>query len=157
MDSLTTGKLIKKLRTKQNLTQSQLAFMIGVSDKTVSKWETGRGIFDISLIEPLSKALNVSIFELISGNCVTNKNKSANIQKARFCVCPVCGNIIYSMGENINFCCGVNLSFLKEKNENEEHLICVNEVENELYVSINHSMEKNHYISFVAFVNYNKI
>ena len=67
MDNYITGATIKRLREAKGITQTQLAEQIGVSSKAVSKWETGRGIPDISLIEPLSKALGVSIIELMSG------------------------------------------------------------------------------------------
>ena len=54
MDTYITGAEIKRLRKNKNLTQSDLAKIIGVSSKAVSKWETGKGLPDISLIEPLS-------------------------------------------------------------------------------------------------------
>lgn len=53
------------------MTQIELARKINVSDKTISKWETGKGLPDISLIETLAKALNVSVIELMSGEYVT--------------------------------------------------------------------------------------
>ena len=62
-----TGASIKRLRERRGLTQQQLADKMTVSDKTVSKWETGRGYPDISLVEPLAAALGVSIIELFSG------------------------------------------------------------------------------------------
>lgn len=55
MNQYVTGGTIRKLRERKNLTQSQLAERIGVSDKTVSKWETGKGYPDISLLEPIAK------------------------------------------------------------------------------------------------------
>ena len=57
MNNYITGKIIKELREKEHLTQIELANIINVSDKAISKWETGKGLPDISLIEPLSKAL----------------------------------------------------------------------------------------------------
>ena len=76
------------------MTQVELANKLLVSEKTISKWETGRGLPDISLIEPLSRALDVSIVELFNGKQIINKNKSANILKTKFYVCPVSRNII---------------------------------------------------------------
>ncbi|MBR6780572.1 MAG: helix-turn-helix transcriptional regulator, partial [Clostridia bacterium] len=93
MDTYITGATVKKLREAKGLTQSQLAEQIGVSSKAVSKWETAKGLPDISLIEPLSEALGVSVMELMSGETVTNRNTSANILFSKFYVCPVCGNI----------------------------------------------------------------
>ena len=68
MDNYITGAAIKRLREEKGLTQSTLADEIGVSDKTISKWETAKGLPDISLLEPLSRALGVSVMELMSGN-----------------------------------------------------------------------------------------
>lgn len=152
MNNYITGKIIKELREKQNFTQIELANMINVSDKTVSKWETGRGLPDISLIEALSKALKVSVIELMNGEYIINKNKSCNMLKSKFCVCPICGNIIHTMGENLNSCCGINLPILEAEPENENHIINCKVVENEYYVFINHDMTKEHNISFIAYI-----
>ena len=99
MNQYVTGAMIKSLREKCKLTQLQLADRLGVSDKTVSKWETGKGYPDITLLEPIADALSVSVAELLSGNTVCNSNVSANVMRSRFYICPVCGNIIHSMGE----------------------------------------------------------
>ncbi len=152
MNNYVTGKIIKELREKQKLTQLELANIIGVSDKTVSKWETGKGLPDIALIENLASALKVSVIELMNGECITNQNKSGNMQKSKFYVCPICGNIIYSIGENVNSCCGINLPALEAEMEDEYHIINCELVENEYYISINHDMSKKHYISFIAYV-----
>ncbi len=152
MNNYITGKIIKELREKENLTQIMLANMINVSDKTISKWETGKGLPDISLIEPLSKALKVSVIELMNGEYIVNKNKSSNMLKSKFSVCPVCGNIIHTMGESINSCCGINLPIIEAEDENQEHIIKCEIIENEFFVSLNHDMNKEHYISFIAYV-----
>ncbi|MBQ7128672.1 MAG: helix-turn-helix domain-containing protein [Clostridia bacterium] len=152
MNNYITGKIIKELREKQNLTQSEFARIINVSDKTISKWETGKGLPDTSLIEPLAKALKVSVIELMNGEYISNQNKSSNMLKSKFSVCPVCSNIIHSMGENINLCCGITLPILEAESENETHIINCETVENEFFVSINHEMSKEHYISFIAYV-----
>lgn len=67
MDAEKTGLFIAKLRREFGLTQRELADRIGVTDKAVSKWERGRGFPDVSILEILSKELNVSITELMSG------------------------------------------------------------------------------------------
>lgn len=149
MNNYITGKIIKELREKQGLTQLELAEIINVSDKAVSKWETGKGLPDITLIEPLAKALKVSVIELMNGEYITNKNKSSNMLKSKFSVCPVCGNIIHTMGENINSCCGINLPILEA--EEGDNITC-EMIENEIFVSLNHEMSKDHYISFIAYV-----
>ena len=67
MDNVKTGILIAKKRKEKQLTQKDLADKLGVSNATVSKWETGKGFPDISLIEPLASALEISVSEVLSG------------------------------------------------------------------------------------------
>ena len=157
MNVYTTGQTIKKLRIKKGLTQIQLAEQIGVSDKTVSKWETSKGLPDISLLQPLCKALGVSVIELMSGNEIVNKNVSANMLRSKFYVCPVCGNVLYSTGDALISCCGFALSPLEPKQTDEHHNIVVEPVEDESFVTINHPMTKEHYISFIAYLSCDKI
>ncbi len=152
MNNFITGRIIKELREREKLTQKDLAEIINVSDKTISKWETGKGLPDITLIEPLSKALKISVIELMNGEHIVNRNKSSNILKSKFYVCPVCGNIIYSMGESIISCCGINLPAIDAEPENEKHNINCEIVENEYYILVKHEMTKEHYISFIAYV-----
>ena len=109
MDSYVTGGTIKALREKNKMTQRALAEKIGVSDKAVSKWETGRGLPDLTLLEPLSAALGVSVAELLSGEQITNQNRAGNPLRGKFYVCPVCGNVIHAFGEGAFHCCGVAL------------------------------------------------
>ena len=152
MNNYITGKIIKELRERQQLTQMELADIIGVSDKAISKWETGKGLPDITLIEPLSQALKVSVIELMNGEYIINQNKSSNMLKSRFSVCPICSNIIYTMGENINSCCGINLPILEAESENKNHIINCETIENEYYIWVKHDMTKEHYISFISYV-----
>lgn len=67
MDNIKTGLLIKELRKEKNMTQKELADLLHITDRAVSKWERGLCAPDISLLEPLGKALEVSILELIDG------------------------------------------------------------------------------------------
>ena len=153
MNNYVTGFVIKKLREKHGLTQSGLAEKINVSEKTVSKWETGKGLPDIALIEPLAAALGVSVIELMSGEYVTNKNASANILRSKLYVCPVCGNVIYASGEAVISCCGITLPVLEAEEPDGEHEIKIERVEDEHFISVSHEMSKNHYISFIAFAS----
>ena len=98
MNPYVTGTVIKGLREGKGLTQAQLAARLQVSDKAVSKWETAKGYPDITLIEPLAQALDISVMELLSGDCVTNANRAGNLLRAKWYVCPICGNIIHSTG-----------------------------------------------------------
>ena len=156
MYNYVTGNTIKKLREKNNLTQLELANKLNVSDKTISKWETGRGLPDISLIDPLSKALNISITELFSGSYIINRNMSGNMLQSKIYVCPICGNIIHTIGETLVSCCGITLPILEPEEIDDEHFADVAKVENDYYIKVNHSMNKKHYISFIAYVTSNK-
>lgn len=150
MNQYVTGTAIKELREKKTMTQLQLAEKLGVSDKTVSKWETGKGYPDITLLEPIAEAFSVSVTELISGNTIYNSNVSANVLKSKFYICPICGNVIHSMGEAVIHCHGVLLTAAEPEQTDENHMIFVERVEDEYFVRIEHDMTKNHYISFLA-------
>ena len=152
MNQYVTGAIIKRLRESKNITQQQLAEKLNVSDKAISKWETSRGYPDISLVEPLADALGVSIIELFSGENVVNTNKSFNMLRMKFHVCPICGNIISSTGETVVSCCGIVLPALEPEMEDDDHHLCVEKVEDEYYIIIQHDMNKKHYISFIAAV-----
>ena len=150
MNQYVTGAIIRELREKNKMTQLQLAERLGVSDKTVSKWETAKGYPDITLLEPIAAAFRISVAELISGNTIHNANVSANMLRSKLYVCPVCGNVINSMGEAVIHCHGILLTPLEAEPTDEHHMIFIERVEDEYYVRINHSMTKEHYISFVA-------
>ena len=152
MNQYVTGTMIKRLREGKKMTQQELAEIIGVSDKAISKWETGRGYPDIALIEALADALGVSIIELFSGSDVRNTNRSFNMKRLKLYVCPVCGNIIQSAGEAVVSCCGITLPALEAEAEDESHHLEIEQVEDEYYVSINHEMSKTHFISFIIAV-----
>lgn len=157
MNQYVTGAVIRKLREKNNMTQAELATRLNVSDKTISKWETAKGYPDISLLEPIAKVFGISITELISGNAVSNVNVSANMLRSRFYVCPVCGNVIHTMGEAVINCHGVLLTPAQAEETDEQHKIFIEKVEDEYYVRIEHDMTKKHYISFVAALSSDKI
>ena len=157
MNQYVTGAVINKLREKNNMTKFQLADKLLVSDKTISKWETGKGYPDITLLEPIAEAFSVSIMELISGDEIKNTNVSANMMRSLFYVCPVCGNVIHSMGEAAIHCHGVLLKPAEAEQTDENHKIFVERVEDELFVEIEHEMTKKHYISFVAAMSSDRI
>ena len=152
MDNYITGAAIKRLRENKGMTQDDLAQKIFVSNKTVSKWENGHGLPDISLMEPLAKALDISVIELFSGSEVQNTNRNSNMKKVQFYTCPVCGNVIQSIGEAVVSCCGITLPPLESEVPDSEHKMKIEIVEDEYYVSIEHPMTKEHYISFIAAV-----
>ena len=157
MNTYITGATIKNLRESKGITQLQLAEKIGVSSKAVSKWETAKGLPDISLIEPLSNALGVSIMELMSGETIINKNTSSNILFSKFYVCPICGNIIHTTGDTVISCCGITLPPLEAEEIDHNHAITIENIEDEKFITINHEMSKTHYISFIAYVTSDKV
>ena len=157
MNTYITGATVKKLREAKGITQQQLADIIGVTAKAVSKWETAKGLPDISLIESLSQALGVSVMELMSGETVTNRNASSNLLRSEFYVCPVCGNVIHTTGEAVISCCGIALPPLEAEETDEKHSISIESVEDEKCITVNHEMTKSHYISFMAYVTTDKL
>lgn len=157
MDNYVTGATIRQLREGKSMTQAALAQRIGVSPKTVSKWETAKGLPDISLLDGLAAALDVSVMELLSGNRVENRNASGNLLRSRFYCCPVCGNILHAMGDAMISCCGVALPPLEAEEMDEAHKITVQPVEDEWFVTVDHEMTKRHYLSFLAYVTTDRI
>ena len=153
MDRYVTGSVIRRLRESKKMTQEELAEKIHVSGKAVSKWETGQGFPDISLLESLAKALDLSVIELLSGEDIRNRNRASNMEKCRFYVCPVCGNVVQAIGEAVVSCCGITLPPLEAESDDGEHGIRTEITEDEYYVRLDHPMTKSHYISFLAAVS----
>lgn len=80
MDNIQFGAFVAQLRKEQNLTQKELADRLHVTDKAVSKWETGKGFPDVKLLEPLAQELGVSLVELLQG--ARTEKKSLTIGEA---------------------------------------------------------------------------
>ena len=159
MNTYVTGSTIRQLRESKNMTQSQLAHILSVSAKTISKWETAKGLPDISLLEPLAAALGVSVLELMQGEPVINRNRAANLLRSKLYVCPVCGNVLHATGQAVVSCCGVALpaqDIADAENADEHHQLTVERVEDELFVTIHHPMTKEHSISFIAYLTGDK-
>ena len=157
MNPYITGATIKQLRERKALTQSQLAERLGVTAKAVSKWETGKGLPDITLIHPLALALGVSVPELMSGEVVKNQNLSSNLLRSKFYVCPLCGNILHATGSAVVSCCGIPLPPLEAEDTDDDHHITIERVEDEYFVTVHHEMTKEHYISFVAHLTMDRL
>lgn len=157
MNTYVTGMAIKDLREKRGMTQAELAERIGVSSKTVSKWETAKGLPDITLLQPLAQALGISVIELMNGEPIANRNISANLLRSKFYVCPICGNAIHAMGNALVSCCGVTLPALEAEEMDEGHAVSIEQVEDEHFLTISHPMTKEHFISFVAYVTCDRI
>ena len=147
-----TGKLIFDLRKEKNMTQKEIADLMNISDKAISKWERGLGCPDVSLLPELSQILGVNIEEILSGQIDANEIIGGNMKKLKFYVCPQCNNIMTATGDANISCCGKRLEALTAAKAHEEHLLTIEPVEDELYISSAHEMKKTHYISFVAYV-----
>lgn len=157
MNTYLNGSVIRTLREKAGMTQAGLAEQLHISDKTISKWETGRGYPDISLLSPIAEVFRISVGELLSGAPVRNTNVSANLEKTCFYVCPVCGNILTATGDAAVSCHGILLPPLSAEAADATHEISVERIENEFYVSLAHEMTRQHYISFLAAVSCDRI
>ena len=150
MENYVTGTAIRTRREQLGITQQQLADRLAVSNKTISKWENGRGLPDITLLEPLAAELKISLPELLAGEQIVNANRSANLLRSCIYVCPVCGNVIHAMGQAMISCCGVTLPVQSAEEPDPAHQPVVARVEDEWYVTLDHPMTKDHYISFIA-------
>lgn len=157
MDLIKVGKLIQKLRREKGLTQCALAEQIGVSDRTISKWETGRGAPDVSLLSAVSDALGVNIEEILRGELRPEDLIGGNMKKTRYYFCPGCGSLNLSTGNAVISCCGRRLTPLEPSAPDPEHTLTIEPVEDEWYVSSEHAMARNHYITFVALVSSDRL
>lgn len=156
MDCEKTGKLIYALRKEKNLTQKQVADVMNISDKTVSKWERGLGCPDVSLLPELSQVLGVNIEELLAGKIEFNETIGGNMKKLTFYICPQCQNLIMATGDATISCCGKKLEAAAAEKAEQHHLLTIEPVEDELFVSSPHEMTKEHYIAFAAYVTGDK-
>lgn len=157
MDCTKVGKLIAHLRKEKGMTQKNLADAIGVLNKTVSKWECGLGCPDLSYWADLSSILGVDMVQMMEGEITSNRPDSGNIDKILFYVCPDCGNILVSTGSASIFCCGRKLERLSLVEKTEELEISIEETDIDYYITFNHPMEKEHYISFAAYVKIDRV
>lgn len=153
MDQIKIGELIRSLRTKNKLTQKRLAEQINVSDKAVSKWETGKGCPDISLLTELAAVFQIDLQTILNGEIVQKESEAGNMKKLKFYVCPDCGNVITSTSEANISCCGKKLPALEARKAEDNEKLSIEDMHGEWYISSKHSMTKDHYISFVAYVN----
>lgn len=157
MDNIKVGSLIKELRIKKSLTQKQLAEKLSISDKAVSKWERGLGAPDISLITDIGKALGVNSENILNGDLTLNEEDTGNMRKSEFFVCPECGSISVCTGNSSVLCCGRNVEMLIPQKATEAEKLNVEKSEDEWYITSEHPMQKDNYISFAAFLTGQKL
>lgn len=153
MDNIRTGRVIRQLRINSKLTQKQLADRIGVSDKAVSKWETGKGCPDVSLLTALADSFGTDVSTLLSGEIENNESENGNMKKTRFYVCSKCGNIVTAASEAAVTCCGSRLSPLEPAEADEANGLDVADIGSEWYITSRHEMTKEHHITFAAYQN----
>lgn len=150
METSRVGSIIRTLRQELSMTQRELADKMNLSDKTISKWERGLGLPDISLIPELSQILGIDIMNLLAGDLTPNHFAIGNMKDTKYFVCPTCHNITLCTGEAEVSCCGKKLAaqtFIKAK---ESERLTVQVIEDDWYITSEHPMNKEHYISFVA-------
>ena len=157
MDCKKVGVLISNLRKEKGMTQRELAEAMNLSDRTISKWERGMGCPDVSLLNVLSKILEVDIENILTGNLIPNEKDRGNMSKIKFYVCPACENVLFGTGEADISCCGRKLAVLPVEAISDSHIMTISEVEDDFYITIDHEMTKTHYISFVAFIGYDRV
>ena len=156
MDLSKTGRLIASLRKEKGLTQREVADKLGICPKTVSKWETGKGFPDVSLIAKLSDVFAVDISKLLIGEMPKPRKEAGNVKRCKFYVCENCGNIVQELGNSEITCCGRKLSPLKAQAENDTHKVNVEIIEDDWYITFSHPMEKEHYITFFSYVRFDR-
>ena len=157
MDLTKTGRLITELRKEKGFTQKEVADKLGICAKTVSKWETGHGFPDVSLISKLSDIFGVDISKLLEGEMPKIKPEVGNVKRTKFYVCEKCGNLLTSMGDAEIICCGRKLLSLQVKEADAAHSLKVEKIEDDYYIEFNHEMTKEHYIGFVAYVRFDRV
>lgn len=157
MDQIKTGELIRKLRTDMRLTQKQLAEKLHVSDKAVSKWECGNGCPDLSLLTALSEVFGTDTDTLLTGEILKNEREKGDMKKLRFYICNDCGNIITATSDAAVTCCGNKLTALEPREAMESEMLIAEDIGGEWYITSDHEMTKDNYISFVAYVNENSV
>jgi len=151
------GSLILSLRKEKRMTQKNLAEKMNISDKTISKWERGMGCPDVSLLHELSSVLGINIEKLLMGDLQPNDADSGNIKRTKFYFCPICGNVLTTTGMSDISCCGRKLNALISKEFDASHELQIETVEEDYFITFKHEMNKEHYISFIAYVDCSRI
>ena len=157
MDLNKNGKLLCDLRKAKGMTQKEVADILGIVPKTVSKWETGHGFPDVSTVSALADILGVSEKTILSGDLEQNLESANNMKRTKFYVCPHCGSFLQGTGNGQVVCCGKQLEALTAVSADDEHAINISEIEDDFYIEFNHAMTKEHYISFVSYVRFDRV
>ena len=152
MDCSKVGALLYRLRSEKGMTQRQVAQRLRVSDQAISKWERGLGCPDVSLLSELSELFEVSVEKILEGTVAPNAAEPGNLARMKFYGCPYCGNVISNTGQAEISCCGRKLSPLAVQPADGAHRATVEDTDDSYYITFDHEMRKEHYLSFVAYV-----
>ena len=150
MDYEGLGAELRKLRWEKGWTQKEVADLLGVTDKAVSKWERGLGYPDVTYLPLLAEIFQVDLICLLQGDLGPGEQEGGNMKKLKYYVCPTCGGLHMCSGRAEVICCGRKLSPLEPKKAEEGERLTVEEVENDWFITGNCPMRKDDYISFVA-------
>ncbi len=153
MDQNKTGQLIRALRLERNMTQRTLANALGVTDRAVSKWERGLGCPDLSFLPGLAQILGVPMERLLAGSLDEQEPDGGSMRNLKFYVCPQCGTLTTATGQVALSCCGRTLEPLVPQKPDECHRLNLEQIEGDWFLTSAHPMEKDHFLSFAAFVN----
>lgn len=157
MDNKKIGGLIATLRRERGMTQAQVAQALHVGDKAVSKWETGQGLPDVSLLGGLSALFDIPTETLLTGELDRQETDGGNMKRLQFYVCPQCGAFLQGTGQAQISCCGKKLPPLTAQEVAAPHAVTPEPVEDEWYLAFDHPMTKAHFISFVAWADESKV
>ena len=151
------GSVIYQLRKEAAMTQQELADKLFISNKAISKWERGQGCPDVSLLGSLSEVFGVNIEKILAGDLSPNSADGGNMKRAKFYVCPMCGNILTATGDAEISCCGRKLEPLVSKTADAEHQLHVEVIEDDYYITFEHEMSKDHFLNFFAYLDYDRV
>ena len=157
MDSKKTGELLCRLRKEKGMTQKQAAEILKVSDRTISKWERGAGLPDVSLWKGISSLYGVEIEKMLEGNLQEKGTETGNMKRMNFYRCHHCGNIFWSAAGGEISCCGRKLMPLQAQPMDELHDVKIENIDYEYYITFDHEMKKEHYIAFAALVSWDRV
>lgn len=156
MDMMKTGELLSRLRKERGMTQKQVAEVLQISDRTVSKWERGAGLPDVSMLKGISALYGVDIEKILEGQLHEKGVETGNMKRMKFIRCEHCGNLFWSTGDGETSCCGRKLTPMKAQETDEMHDIKIEEIDNEYFITFDHEMTKEHYITFAALVSWDR-
>ncbi len=157
MDLNKSGALLRRMRKAKGMTQKQLADGLGVVPKTVSKWETGNGFPEVSMLAALADLLGVSERMLLLGEEKQNSEEVGNMKRTKFYVCPYCHGMLQGTGEGQIICCGKPVEPLQARPADSDHVTRILSVEDDFYIEIDHEMSKSHFIRFVSYVRFDRV